>query len=149
MGVCARAERASGEEMRLRQRGGRLEGGGKEGRHRRVRGRFIDDACYAEAFVRDRVRLGGWGEYKIRAALLRKGIARTTIDAARRQTDREAMGRRLEEQLRRKMKNLKGGTPFERRNKLLRYGLSLGYDYETVGDTVASLIKENDECDTF
>ena len=99
--------------------------------------------------MRDKLRLSGWGEYKIRAALLRKGIARTTIDAALRQTDREAMGRRLEEQLRRKMKNLKGGTPFERRNKLLRYGLSLGYDYETVGDTVASLIKENDECDTF
>ena len=99
--------------------------------------------------MRDKLRLSGWGEYKIRAALLRKGIARATIDAALCQTDREAMGRRLEEQLRRKMRSLKGGTPFERRNKLLRYGLSLGYDYETVGDLVATLIKENDECDIF
>ena len=149
MRLCARAERSTGDALRLMQRWGLSEGDRQQVLQRLVRDRFIDDARYAEAFVRDKLRLSGWGEYKIRAALLRKGIARATIDAALRQTDRAAMGRRLEEQLRRKMRSLKGGTPFERRNKLLRYGLSLGYDYETVGDLVATLIKENDECDIF
>ena len=149
MRLCARAERSTGDALRLMQRWGLSEGDRQQVLQRLVRDRFIDDARYAEAFVRDKLRLSGWGEYKIRAALLRKGIARATIDAALCQTDREAMGRRLEEQLRRKMRSLKGGTPFERRNKLLRYGLSLGYDYETVGDLVATLIKENDECDIF
>ena len=103
MRLCARAERSTGDALRLMQRWGLSEGDRQQVLQRLVRDRFIDDARYAEAFVRDKLRLSGWGEYKIRAALLRKGIARATIDAALCQTDREAMGRRLEEQLRREV----------------------------------------------
>ena len=45
---------------------------------RLVRDRFIDDSRYAEAFVREKLRLSGWGEYKIRTALQRKGVSTGT-----------------------------------------------------------------------
>jgi regulatory protein len=44
--------------------------------------------------------------------------------------------------LHRKHAALRGGTPFERRAKLMRYGLSLGYDYSTVTDCVENIVKD-------
>ena len=63
-----------------------------------LRDRFIDDGRYAEAFVRDKLRLSGWGEYKIRTALQRKRIDRELIDAALAQADRQDMAGRLRQQ---------------------------------------------------
>ena len=99
---------------------------------RLVADRFIDDRRYADAFVREKMRLSGWGAYKIRAALRRKGIAPETIDAAWAAVDPAGMGDRLRTQLARKVRTLRAATPRELKTKLIRYGLSLGYDYETV-----------------
>ena len=91
--------------------------------------------------------MSGWGEYKIRTALQRKRIARETIDAALEQIDRSKTGERLAGLLARKLRTVKYATQYDLKTKLMRYGLSLGYDYETVADAVAPLVKETDLCD--
>ena len=41
-------------------------------------------------------------------------------------------------------------TPYELKNKLIRYGLAQGYDYEAVRDAADALIATTDDsCDTF
>ncbi|MFR6633809.1 MAG: regulatory protein RecX [Alistipes onderdonkii] len=70
-----------------------------------VRDRFIDDARYAGAFVREKLRLSGWGGYKIRTALQRKRIDRALIDATLAEADRSGMDERLRRQLERKGTN--------------------------------------------
>ena len=40
-------------------------------------------------------------------------------------------------------------TRYELKNKLIRYGLALGYDYETVHETVAAMVADTDPCDEF
>ena len=41
-------------------------------------------------------------------------------------------------------------SPFELKNKLIRYGLAQGYDYEAVRDAADALIATTDDsCDTF
>lgn len=149
MRLCARAEKSEGDARRLMRGWGLTEQDAERVLARLVRERFIDDARYAGAFVREKLRLSGWGEYKIRTALQRKGIRRETIDAALAQADRSGMGERLAQQLARKLRTVKSATPYELKTKLVRYGLSLGYDYETVLETVSGLVKDTDSCDEF
>lgn len=59
------------------------------------------------------------------------------------------MGDRLRTQLARKVRTLRAATPRELKTKLIRYGLSLGYDYETVLPAAAEFIEECDACDDF
>lgn len=149
MRLCARAEKSEGDARRLMRGWGVAEQDAEAVVARLVRERFIDDSRYAEAFVREKVRLSGWGEYKIRTALQRKGIRREVIEAALRQIDRGEAGERLAERLARKMRTVRYASPYDLKTKLIRYGLSLGYDYETVLDAASTLVKDTDTCDDF
>lgn len=149
MRLCARAEKSASDARRLMRNWGIADTDAEKVLARLERERFINDSRYAETFVREKLRLSGWGEYKLRTALQRKGIARETVDAALQQTDRTQMADRLAEQLARKARNVRATTPRELKTKLIRYGLSLGYDYPAVLDAASELIKEPDPCDEF
>ena len=149
MRLCARAEKSQEDARRLMRGWGLAEREGEQVLARLVRDRFIDDGRYAEAFVREKLRLSGWGEYKIRTALQRKRIDRALIDAALAEADRPAMGERLRRQLERKARTAKYSTQYELKTKLIRYGLSLGYDYETVVEAASGLVTDTETCDEF
>lgn len=149
MRLCARAEKSESDARRLMRGWGVDDRAAAEVLARLVHDRFIDDARYAGAFVREKMRLSGWGEYKIRAALQRKGVARETIEEALGAADRTGTAERLRTQLERKLRLLHCETRYELKNKLMRYGLGLGYDYETVHETVAALVADTESCDDF
>ena len=149
MRLCARAEKSEGDARRLMHGWGLNDGDAERVLARLVSERFIDDSRYAGAFVREKMRLSGWGEYKIRAALQRKGVARETIEEALGAADRTGTAERLRTQLERKLRLLHCETRYELKNKLIRYGLGLGYDYETVHETVAALVADTESCDDF
>lgn len=149
MRLCARTEKSEGDARRLMRGWGVAEKDAEQVLGRLVRDRFIDDSRYAEAFVREKLRLSGWGEYKIRTALQRKGVSKERIDAALSQADRPAMGERLAQQLERKARTVKYTSQYELKTKLIRYGLSLGYDYEAVMDAASAMVRETDTCNDF
>ena len=149
MRLCARAEKSEGDARRLMRGWGVAEKDAEQVLGRLVRDRFIDDSRYAEAFVREKLRLSGWGEYKIRTALQRKRIDRALIDAALAEADRSGMDERLRRQLERKARTAKYSTQYELKTKLIRYGLSLGYDYEAVMDAASAMVRETDTCNDF
>lgn len=147
MRLCARAEKSEGDALRLMRGWGLGEEDAARVVAQLVQSRFIDNTRYAEAFVREKARLSGWGAYKISMALRRKGVDKTTTDRALAQITREEAASKLEERLRRKARTLKAATPYDLKTKLIRHGLSLGYDYETVRDTAETIIKESsDSC---
>lgn len=149
MRLCARAEKSQEDARRLMRGWGLAERDAEGVLAKLVRDRFIDDARYAGAFVREKLRLSGWGEYKIRAALTRKGIDRALIDRELAGFDREGMHERLQAQLARKARTVRQAAPRELKAKLIRYGLSLGYDYGTVIETVSTMIEDNEPCEPF
>ncbi len=150
MRLCARAEKCEADARRLMRRWGIAPQEAEQVVTRLVRERFIDDSRYAAMFVREKLHLSGWGEYKIRAALQRKEIAPTHINAALAEVDRSQMGARLHEQLQRKLRTVKAKSPFDLRTKLMRYGASLGYDFDTVREAVAACTSNTDDtCDDF
>ena len=149
MRLCARAEKSQEDARRLMRGWGLAERDAEGVLAKLVRDRFIDDARYAGAFVREKLRLSGWGEYKIRTALQRKRIDRALIDAALAEADRSGMDERLRRQLERKARTAKYTTQYELKTKLIRYGLSLGYDYEAVMDAASAMVRETDTCNDF
>lgn len=149
MRLCARAEKAQDDARRLMRGWGLAERDAEAVLAKLVHDRFIDDARYAGAFVREKLRLSGWGEYKIRTALQRKRIDRGLIDAALAEADRTGMGERLRQQLERKARTTRYTTQYELKTKLIRYGLSLGYEYEAVLETAAGLVTDTETCDDF
>lgn len=151
MRLCARAEKCSGDALRL-MRGWGVEPAAQGNVLRQLEQQgFIDDGRYAAAFVREKTRLSGWGERKIRAALYRKGIDEALVTEALAQIDPETTGLRLRELLARKARTVRAKTPFELKTKLIRYGLSLGYAYPTVLDEADKLAGDTgtESCDLF
>lgn len=152
MRLCARAERSSGDARRLMATWGVPEQDREGVLQRLKREKFIDDGRYAEAFVREKVNLSGWGEWKIRSALRRKGVAEDVINAALGQLSPEQSAQRLAERLKRKMRTVKYSSAYELRTKLIRYALSLGYAMDEVMGEVEAItreIKTKEECDNF
>ncbi|MCL2562115.1 MAG: RecX family transcriptional regulator [Rikenellaceae bacterium] len=143
MRLAARGEKSSGDALRLMHTWGVEQTQRAAVLAKLVEGRFIDDRRYAEAYVREKSRLNGWGVHKIRRMLRTKGIDRTTIDEALARIESCAATEKLRQMLARKMR---GTTPetknefYKLRNKLIRYGLSLGYDYEDVAAGVEKVM---------
>jgi regulatory protein len=103
------------------------------------RGGFLDDARYAEAYVRVK-RQAGWGSAKIRSSLLRKGIASAL--AAEYSSGAED-AERLQEVAARKWKSLRKGDIRERQNKLLRFLLSRGFGMKEARGAVEHCVRND------
>jgi regulatory protein len=145
MRLAARSEKSSGDALRLMQNWG-VEPAARQGvLQKLIDHKFIDDNRYAEAFVRDKMRFSGWGAFKLRAALRNKGISPEIVNEVLSALDHGDMSDRLRERLERKMHSLKYASRYELKTKLMRYGASLGYDFESVGDVVDALISDIEE----
>ena len=152
MRLCARAERSSGDAMRLMATWMVPEGDRQRVLQRLIKDRFIDDSRYAEAFVREKSNLSAWGEYKIRATLRRKGIADEIINSALQLMPTEQNIERLTERLKRKMRTIKYDTTYQLKTKLIRHALSLGFTMDDVLKWVEEVMRDittEEECDDF
>lgn len=147
MRLCARAEKSTGDALRLMESWG-VDPAARQGvLDTLLAQRFIDDARYAAAFVREKSRLNGWGVYKIRQALQRKRVARGTIEEALAAIDRGEALERLATLLERKRKRTKAASSYDLYTKLMRYGLSLGYDHGAVAEALRTLPDTEPPCD--
>jgi regulatory protein len=145
MRLASRAEKSSGDARRLMRGWGLATADAEKVLAQLTAQKFIDDRRYAAAYTREKLRASGWGAHKIAAALRAKGISREIVtEALETHLEPEAQGERLATRLARKLPSIKGDNPYEKRSKLIRYGLSLGYDYDTVTDEVDKIFKHND-----
>ena len=143
MRMCARQERSSGDALRLMKRWGVADEEAKRVLARLQADRFIDDGRYAEAFVRDKLNLSGWGGYKIKMALRAKGVAKEIIeDVMAPMIEATNMKERLEEIMQRKMRTLKYSSPYDAKTKLIRFAASRGYDIEEAIECASKIVNE-------
>lgn len=143
MRMCARSERSSGDALRLMKRWGVADADARKVLVQLQTERFIDDSRYAEAFVRDKLNLSGWGAYKIKMGLRAKGVSKDIIDevvapmiAA---TD---MSERLEEMMRRRLRTLKYSNSYDAKTKLIRFAASRGYDMEQAVECASKIVED-------
>ena len=143
MRMCARSERSSGDALRLMKRWGLTnEDAHKVLVHLQTE-RFIDDARYAEAFVRDKLNLSGWGAYKIKMALRTKGVSKDIIEEVVAPMIAETdMAERLEDIMRRRMRTLKYTSAYDAKTKLIRFAASRGYEIDEAIECASKIIEE-------
>lgn len=142
MRICARAEKSSGDALRLMRGWGVAESEREGVLQRLIEQRFINDKRYAEAYVREKSNLAGWGSRKIAFQLRQKGIDKDIINATLATLDSDAQLEQLTSKLERKMRTTKAANNYELRGKLLRYGMGLGFDYDMTLSAIDKITPE-------
>ena len=143
MRMCARSERSSGDALRLMKRWGVSDDDARKVLARLQADRFIDDRRFAEAFVRDKLNLSGWGAYKIKMSLRTKGVARDIIEeVVAPMIEATDMKERLEEIMQCKLRTLKYTTTYEAKTKLIRFAASRGYDIEEAIECASRILND-------
>lgn len=140
--LCARAERSTYDAERLLGRWNVDEASARRIIDSLAKNGFIDDARYAEAFVRDKVRFGKWGRMKISAALRAKHIPSNVIDKALSQFSKDDARSMVESILERKLQQLGGEKSRQNRDRCMRFALQRGYEFEIVSDVCFSIFRE-------
>ena len=141
MRLCSKAEKSSGDALRLMYRWGVPIAERQGVLDKLVEMRFIDDARYAEAYTREKSQLAEWGARKIAQNLYQKGVSKDIVAKTLAMLESDDQRAMLEKRLQRKLPTIKATTDYERRGKLLRYALSLGYDYDMVISVIDTLLR--------
>lgn len=102
-----------------------------------VEEKYVDDVRYAGAFAREKAGLQGWGPIKIRFQLRSKGISEDAIAAALEEVEPGRAADKLERLLAAKSRTLEGDPQF--RLKMLKFGLSRGYEYAAVEEALKKI----------
>lgn len=140
--LCSRREYCSADMMKkaIQALDGDREGA-REIVDSLIRDKYVDDARYAEAFVRDKSALAGWGRTKIRYMLVAKGVAKDVTDMALERIDAGKADERMRRLVLNKYNSLKNDP--QCRMKLLRFAMGRGYSYpeaeEAVNDVMMKL----------
>ena len=142
MRLCSRAEKSSGDALRLMRGWGVPEKEREAVLQKLIEQRFVDDRRYAEAYVREKSNLSGWGARKIAFQLSLKGIDKDIINTTLATLDSDAQLEQLTAKLERKMRTTKAANNYELRGKLLRYGMGLGFDYEMTRRAIDKITPE-------
>lgn len=143
MRMCARSERSSGDALRLMKRWGVADDEARKVLARLQAERFIDDRRFAEAFVRDKLNLSGWGAYKIKMSLRAKGVSREVIEeVVSPMIEATDMKERLEDVMQRKLRTLKYTSTYEAKTKLIRFAASRGYDIEEAIECASKILND-------
>ena len=100
---------------------------------------FINEERYAKAFVNDKFSYNKWGKIKIASHLKAKRIPQATITLALDSIDDTQYVGTIEAILKSHKKTIKAKNDYELKAKLLRFGLSRGFEssllYEIIGDS--------------
>ena len=143
--ICSRAERSSGDALRLMQRWGVDREQAYGVLHQLIKERYIDDRRYAEAFIKDKSSFSKWGYYKIVKALQAKGISKEIIDSVIADRLDDVMeSDRLERLLILKRRQIKDSDPYKIKSRLVRYGIGAGWPMSSVVEIVEKMIKDDD-----
>ena len=97
---------------------------------------FIDNERYAKAYAEDKMKYNRWGTRKVEMMLRSKGIDDDIISAAIEEvSDDDDQAETLKKLLEEKSRSLRNEIdPYKKKQKLLRFAISRGFDYGDVMD---------------
>jgi regulatory protein len=95
---------------------------------------FINESRYATAFVRDKFKYNKWGKVKIAAHLRSKKLPPDIINSSLDSIDNNLYTKILKELIETHRKSVKAKNQYDLKAKLLRYGLSKGFESRLVYD---------------
>ncbi len=94
--------------------------------------RYIDDARYCRAFVRDKLRYNHWGRIKIYQMLRMQNLQEADIRQGMEAIDEEEYKKILTRIIQAKARTLTDEDPRQRQAKILRHAASRGFELEVI-----------------
>ena len=99
-----------------------------------IKENFINESRYASAFVKDKFNYNKWGRVKIAAHLKTKNIRPDIIRSALDSIDNDIYTKLLKELIANHRRSVKAKNQYDLKAKLLRYGLSKGFESSLLYD---------------
>jgi regulatory protein len=101
--------------------------------------KFIDESRYASAFVKDKFKYNKWGKVKLAAHLRAKKLSSEIIKSALDSIEDELYNKFLRELIESHRRSVKAKNQYDLKAKLLRYGLSKGFESSLLYDILNDL----------
>jgi len=136
---CAYQERTQQE---VRKRLAELEVEGDEAEEMIVwliENNYLNEERFARIFAGSKFRQKRWGRLKIRQELKMRGVSEYCLKAGMSEIDDEDYLQTLTDLLEKKAKEIKESNPLKRKQKLLSYALSKGFESDLVFDLMKNL----------
>lgn len=99
-----------------------------------VKENFLNQERFAKAFAKDKFNYNKWGKVKITAHLRLKNIPSHIIKSALDSIDNETYKRVMNEVIKNHIRTIKSKNTYDLKAKLLRYGLSKGFESSLLYD---------------
>lgn len=142
-GICARQERCIADIRRKLRQWKVEEADAERIISSLVKDGFINEQRYATFFVRDRSRINRWGRLKISQALKQKGIPDEAIALALEELQPQTDESTLAGLLARKASTTRAKSPYDLKAKLIRFGVSRGFEIDMVVRLAEAVIKND------
>ncbi len=106
---------------------------------------FVNEERYAVAFVKDKFNYNKWGKIKISSHLRAKQIPGDTIKSALDSIDHEVYTRVINDLISSHRRSVKAKNQYDLKAKLLRYGLSKGFESSIVYDVLNIQLNDSED----
>jgi regulatory protein len=139
MAICAGSEHTGGDIRRKLSAWGVTSGDADEIIALLEKENFINDRRYASSYTNDRLKYNKWGKFKIASQLRMKGIPDDIIRSALDDIDEGQYVGMIKEVLASYRKTVKAKNQYDLKGKLMRFGLSRGYENHLMYDLLNDL----------
>lgn len=129
---CAKAEHCMGEMLEKMRRWGIDDDVQARVMAYLIKGKYVDDERFCRLFVRDKIRFNGWGRRKVEQALYQKRIDKVVSGPILDAIDDSEYINVLRPLIRSKRKSIKAANEYERNQKLMKFALSRGFEWNII-----------------
>lgn len=102
---------------------------------------FINEERYCRAFIKDKIRFNKWGKSKIVYELKNKRIPSNIIELCISDINLEEYSEQLEKILIKKLSTIKYSNEYDKRTKLIRFGLGRGFTLDEILRVLSNIEK--------
>ena len=97
-----------------------------------TKNKFVDDARFCVAFVKDKIKYNGWGRKKVEQALYIKRIPRSMSDPVFEEIPDDMYLEKLRPLIKQKYPTIKARNEYERAMKLIKFAMGRGFDMRII-----------------
>lgn len=111
--------------------------------------KFIDEERFCRSFIKDKMNINKWGKVKIAFELKKKQIPLPIVNKCFEEIESNDFDTVLEDLLKNKAKKIVASSEYEKRIKLMRFGLGRGYSFEQINKILGQILKNKNNNDEY
>jgi len=106
-----------------------------------IKEKYIDEERYCRSFIKEKFRYNKWGRLKIANALWQKSVSSEAIRLGMEEIEEEEYSDILKRILVTRKSSIKAKDKYELKIKLMRFGISRGFENELVKQIIDHILK--------